>query len=1353
MTKQVQRRRGTSSQHTSFTGAEGEISVNTSNKTIHVHDGSTAGGFESALANLDNVGVADVSSALAGVTNIDINGGTIDGTTIGGNSAAAITGTTVTGTSFVSSGNMTFGDNDKAIFGAGSDLQIYHDGSHSVINDVGTGHLKIQGTDIRIQSSNGAENFLVADENGAVRLYNNDSQKFQTTSTGVDISGTITSDGLTVDGVATVNSNILEVSSTAPNIRLTETDITDENTQLFSGGGTFRIRTASDDYSTVTERIRIDHGTGDISFYDNQGSSQSFFWDASAESLGIGTTTFPSSNTRIAIQGTQGASGSGTNVAADEFFIDNNGDTGMTLGSANDGVGYYAFADPDVAIRGGLFYDHSTDDMGFRVASQTRMTLDSGGKVGIGTALPLEPLHVQEGGSSGMTPRAGTIALIEGVGNTKVSIASGTTSTGELLFGSSTDNDAGRVIYDHSSDDLSLYTNSNERMRIDSVGNVGIGTDSPKTNLDLSSVTGPQITLTRSDGANNAGDTLGRLNFYNSDFSGDGANNAAIIEAVASASTGSSADLLFRTKTAGTEGADAVEAMRIDRDGNVGIGTSSPANVLEINKNSSGTVAAEITNTHATGSGSTRLILNNGSDTNGNGFHIINNANDGAVNLLNYKNTPLAFWTNASEAMRIHSTGNVTIGSTSDMGAPLLVFKADSTAYNASEDDGQDGSGATIMAWNSDQADDGFAQILFRNRGSGVGVSRIVSIAQGSGSTDLAFVTEHSNTKSEKMRIDSIGNVGIGTSSPASQVHLAGGVNGTLRVDTTASGYLDLSMYSNGGFVATSAAQPLRFGVSNAEAMRIDSSGNLLVGTTDSNVSNNSGASNNGINLLATGQVFAAYAGNVANFNQLGTSGGSIINFDVDGSTVGSIGADSTRLTIGSGDTGLLIAGDLDNITPYNTSTNVSRDAAVDLGNSGVRFKDLYLSSKTKYQASGGNQHSVGVDANDLIIRSETAGSETARFTYDGRVGIGTSNPLEALHVYDDSAATDSQGIRNSTYRPHLTLEDLSSNSKDWQVWADSGDLSFLYGDVSSSGTDGAKLTSEAMRIDSSGNLLVGKVSADATVTGGEIRATGVGIFTTTDGYPLQLRRYGSDGSIIDLRKDGTTVGSIGARSAALCIDFRPGSAGLSGTASNRSIVPGNGSGGLIDNVIDLGLSSYRFDDIYATNGTIQTSDRNEKQDIASLTPTEMLVAARLSTGFKNFRWKDSVAEKGAAARMHSGAIAQDVQAAFIAEGLDAGDYALFTSATWWTHDVDVPAVEAVAEVVDEDGVVVTEAVEAVAAYTRTDTYDTEAEAPVGAVSKTRLGVRYPELLSFVAAYNEQRFASIETRLTALEAV
>ena len=224
------------------------------------------------------------------------------------------------------------------------------------------------------------------------------------------------------------------------------------------------------------------------------------------------------------------------------------------------------------------------------------------------------------------------------------------------------------------------------------------------------------------------------------------------------------------------------------------------------------------------------------------------------------------------------------------------------------------------------------------------------------------------------------------------------------------------------------------------------------------------------------------------------------------------------------------------------------------------------------------------------------------------------------------------------------------------------------------------------------------------------------------------------------------------------------------------AIIPANNDGNDRDNAIDLGASGARFDDIYATNGTIQTSDRNEKQDVAALTSAEMLVAKRISALFKTFRWKDSVAEKGGNARTHTGIIAQDVQAAFTADSLDAGNYSLFISSTWWEHDVEVPAVEAVAEVtedvviaaveeeLDEEGNVlveaqeerteqrlITEAVEAVDAYTRTDTYDTEDEAPAGATSKTRMGIRYPELLSFVAAYNEQRFASIETRLTALE--
>ena len=96
------------------------------------------------------------------------------------------------------------------------------------------------------------------------------------------------------------------------------------------------------------------------------------------------------------------------------------------------------------------------------------------------------------------------------------------------------------------------------------------------------------------------------------------------------------------------------------------------------------------------------------------------------------------------------------------------------------------------------------------------------------------------------------------------------------------------------------------------------------------------------------------------------------------------------------------------------------------------------------------------------------------------------------------------------------------------------------------------------------------------------------------------------------------------------------------------------------------------------------------------------------------------------------------MQDAFAAEGLDAGRYAMFISSTWWETQTEVPAVEAVEAVeatYDEDGNELTAAVEAVEAkeaYTRTDTYETLEEAPEGATERTRLGVRYPELLAFI---------------------
>jgi hypothetical protein len=97
---------------------------------------------------------------------------------------------------------------------------------------------------------------------------------------------------------------------------------------------------------------------------------------------------------------------------------------------------------------------------------------------------------------------------------------------------------------------------------------------------------------------------------------------------------------------------------------------------------------------------------------------------------------------------------------------------------------------------------------------------------------------------------------------------------------------------------------------------------------------------------------------------------------------------------------------------------------------------------------------------------------------------------------------------------------------------------------------------------------------------------------------------------------------------------------------------------------MSLGTSGFRWTTVYATTGTINTSDATQKTEIADLTAAELAVARRIKGLFKTFKFKDAVAAKGAGARKHIGVMAQDVQAAFAAEGLDAAEYGVFCSDT-----------------------------------------------------------------------------------------
>jgi hypothetical protein len=261
-------------------------------------------------------------------------------------------------------------------------------------------------------------------------------------------------------------------------------------------------------------------------------------------------------------------------------------------------------------------------------------------------------------------------------------------------------------------------------------------------------------------------------------------------------------------------------------------------------------------------------------------------------------------------------------------------------------------------------------------------------------------------------------------------------------------------------------------------------------------------------------------------------------------------------------------------------------------------------------------------------------------------------------------------------------------------------------------------ITSDGLTVDGAFTSL--GIDDNATSTAITIDSSeNVGIGTSSPSHNLSIEGSGVD---IGLTNQNGTTWTIGQNAVLNELSIRS----PSGTRLHF------GSGGIVragaDNTQDLGSSSFRWKQIYAGNATINTSDRNEKQDIEEINDAETRVAIVCKGLLRKFRWKSAVAEKGDDARIHFGIIAQDLRDAFAAEGLDANRYGMFTSDTWWEGGRVVSAVD---EELDEEGNVVTEAR---FATTVTNAYDSREEAPNGAVERIRLGVRYPELLAFIIA-------------------
>jgi len=289
--------------------------------------------------------------------------------TVTGSMLATDIAISTTGT--ITTSQVNLGDSERLRFGASQDLQIYSDGSNSRIEESGSGSLIIRGTQLILQTPIG-ENLAYFTTNGAAQLYHNNSEKLATTSTGIDVTGTVVSDGLTVDGTGTLST----IGNGTQQIR-TYVDA-DEVSLLTDGSVRLDLWTGGN------KTIRLD-ANGDISFYEDTGTTAKLFWDASAENLGIGTTS-PSEkiniSTKIGSQDDPDAIGLGSSYSNTAGSPSRLKVKVYDAGGENaNGLGHSAQLMNIVSGLSGHSMGFFTNSGG---GSTERMRIDSSGNVGIG---------------------------------------------------------------------------------------------------------------------------------------------------------------------------------------------------------------------------------------------------------------------------------------------------------------------------------------------------------------------------------------------------------------------------------------------------------------------------------------------------------------------------------------------------------------------------------------------------------------------------------------------------------------------------------------------------------------------------------------------------------------------------------------------------------------------------------------------------------------------------------------------------------------------------------------------------------------------------------------------------------
>jgi hypothetical protein len=163
---------------------------------------------------------------------------------------------------------------------------------------------------------------------------------------------------------------------------------------------------------------------------------------------------------------------------------------------------------------------------------------------------------------------------------------------------------------------------------------------------------------------------------------------------------------------------------------------------------------------------------------------------------------------------------------------------------------------------------------------------------------DLRFLTaplSSANSPVERMRIDYSGNVGIGTSSPTNKL-VVKGTHAVINVENTGLFNFNFASSATGGEIIQDSNYPILFKTNNTERMRIDSSGNLLVGTTDAAPRNFT----SGFGFQAGAGLFQVGSTSGSNYFNLTSASGTIIEFRRQAGTVGNISTNGSNCTFNS---------------------------------------------------------------------------------------------------------------------------------------------------------------------------------------------------------------------------------------------------------------------------------------------------------------------------------------------------------------------------------------------------------------------------------------------------------------------